>query len=341
MLFAFVIPVIVLFIGFLMLIRGADIFVDGSSAIAKRFRIPPIVIGLTIAAMGTSLPEFAVSVSAALSGHNEVAVSNVTGSNLFNLLMVAGVCALISPLTVQRQNRMVEFPICIGASILMAVFGATGVAAEGEIGSIGLWKGSVFLLLFVGFLLYTVYVAKKSRSASVDSSESSDVEILPLGKSIFLILAGLVAIKFGGDFVVGGDASIGGIDLSYGAVAIARLFGMSDTLIGLTIVAVGTSLPELVTSIAAARKNEVDMAIGNVLGSNIFNVLLILGATAVISPISFVAENLTDVCFMIFCSILVWIFTWTGDKLVRWEGAVMVVCYAAFLIYAVARVYII
>lgn len=337
MLFALVIPVIVLFVGFLMLIRGADIFVEGSSAIAKRFRIPPLVIGLTIAAMGTSLPEFAVSVSAALTGHNEVAVSNVTGSNLFNLLMAAGACAIIAPLTVQRQNRMVEFPICIGASILMAVFGATGIAAEGEIGSIGLWKGSVFLLLFVIFLLYTVHVAMKSRAVSEENGEG---EILPLGKSIFFILAGLVAIKLGGDFVVGGDTSVGGIDISYGAVAIAQLFGMSDTLIGLTIVAVGTSLPELVTSIAAARKNEVDMAIGNVLGSNIFNVLLILGATAVISPISFVAENLADVCFMIFSSVLVWIFTWTGEKLVRWEGAVMVICYAAFLVYAVARVYI-
>lgn len=336
MLFTFAIPLIVLFAGFFMLIRGADIFVDGSSAIAKRFRIPPLIIGLTIAAMGTSLPELAVSVSAALTGHNEVAVSNVTGSNLFNLLVVAGVCALIAPLTVQRQNRMVEFPICIGASILMAAFGATGIAAEGEIGSIGLWKGSVFLLLFVLFLIYTVYAAMKSRAVSDDGQER---EILPLGKSIFFIVAGLVAIKFGGDCVVGGDTSLGGLAISYGAVAIARLFGMSDTLIGLTIVAVGTSLPELVTSIAAARKNEVDMAIGNVLGSNIFNVFLILGATAVISPISFVAENLTDVCFMAFCSVMVWIFTWTGDKLVRWEGAVMVACYAAFMVYAVARVY--
>ena len=337
MLFSLVIPAIVLLAGFFLLIRGADIFVDGSSAIAKRFRIPPMIIGLTIAAMGTSLPELAVSVSAALTGHNEVAVSNVTGSNLFNLLMVAGICALISPLTVQRKNRMVEFPICIAASILMAVFGATGIAAEGEIGSMGIWKGSVFLLLFALFLLYTVHTAMKSRAETSDDTEGD----LPApGKSIFFILAGLAAIKIGGDCVVGGDTSLGGVDISYGSVAIARLFGMSDTLIGLTIVAVGTSLPELVTSIAAAKKNEVDMAIGNVLGSNIFNILLILGATAVISPISFVAENLTDVWILIGCSILVWIFTWTGERLVRWEGAVMVLCYAAFLAYAVMRVYV-
>ena len=337
MLFSLAIPVVVLLVGFVLLIRGADIFVDGSSAIAKRFRIPPMVIGLTIAAMGTSLPELAVSLSAALTGHNEVAVSNVTGSNLFNLLVVAGTCALISPLTVQRKNRMVEFPICIGASVLMALFGATGVAAEGETGSMGLWKGSAFLLLFAVFLLYTVRVALKSRAASEENREE---EVLPLGKSIFFILAGLAAIKIGGDCVVGGDTSLGGTAISYGSVAIARLLGMSDTLIGLTIVAVGTSLPELVTSIAAARKNEVDMAIGNVLGSNIFNILLILGATAVISPVSFVAENLTDAWIMVFCSVMVWIFTWTGERLVRWEGAVMVACYAAFLVYAVARVYI-
>ncbi len=337
MIFSHLIPVVVLVLGFFMLIRGADIFVDGSSAIAKRFRIPPMVIGLTIAAMGTSLPELAVSVAASLTGHNEVAVSNVTGSNLFNLLVVAGVCALIAPLTVQRKNRMVEFPICIGASILMAIFGATGVATADEIGTIGRWKGLLFLILFALFLLYTVRTAMKSRTAS--EGEEQEGELQPLGKSILFIVAGLISIKIGGDCVVGGNINLGGMGITYGAVAIAKLFGMSDTLIGLTIVAVGTSLPELVTSIVAAKKNEVDMAIGNILGSNIFNVLLILGATAVISPVSFVAENLVDVLIMIACSVMVWIFTCTGDKLVRWEGAVMVGCYASFLVYAVMRVY--
>ncbi len=338
MLISLGIPVIVLVIGFCLLIRGADVFVDGSSAIAKRFRIPPMVIGLTIAAMGTSLPELAVSLSAALTGHNEVAVSNVTGSNLFNLLVVAGTCALISPLTVERKNRMVEFPICIGACILMSVFGATGAVSPEEMGTIGRGKGLIFLALFALFLLYTVRTALKSRAAT--AGEEVQEELPSVGKSVFFIVAGLVAIKLGGDCVVGGDTVIGGTAYSYGSVAIARLFGMSDTLLGLTIVAVGTSLPELVTSIAAARKNEVDMAIGNVLGSNIFNVLLILGATAVISPVPFIWENLVDAWVVVGCSILVWFFTWTGNKLVRWEGAVMVGCYAAFLFYAVARVYL-
>lgn len=338
MLISMGIAVVVLVVGFIALIKGADLFVEGSSAIAKRFRIPSIVIGLTIAAMGTSLPELAVSVSAAWNGHSEMAISNVTGSNLFNLLVVAGVCALYAPLTVQRSNRMVEFPLCILAVVLMAVFGATGTGMDGAFGSIGRAEGIAFLALFVLFLAYTVRSALKSRSASEE--EDTDEEALSLGKSVFYILIGLTAIKFGGDFVVGGDAELAGFNFSYGAVAIARVFGMSDTLIGLTIVAVGTSLPELVTSIVAAKKNEVDMAIGNILGSNIFNVLFILGTTVVITPVSFVMENFIDTCILIAASIMVWIFTWTEEKLVRWEGAVMVLCYALFLSYAVARVYL-
>ncbi len=339
MFFSLGIAVLVLGIGFVALIRGADFFVEGSSAIAKRFRIPAIVIGLTIAAMGTSLPEMAVSVSAALSGHNEVAVSNVTGSNLFNLLVVAGVCALYSPLTVQRSNRVMEFPLSILCAALMAVFGATGLAPEGSIGTIGREKGIVFLVMFVLFLLHTVRTAMAGRAAAQEEEENIE-DILPLGKSVLLIVIGLTMIKFGGDFVVGGDAVLGGYSFSYGATAIARVFGMSDTLIGLTIVAVGTSLPELVTSIVAAKKNEVDMAIGNILGSNLFNILFILGTTAVISPISFVWENLVDTLILVGCSLMVWFFTWTEEKLVRWEGAVMVTCYALFLSYAVARVYL-
>ena len=333
MLISMGIAVVVLVVGFIALIKGADLFVEGSSAIAKRFRIPSIVIGLTIAAMGTSLPELAVSVSAAWNGHSEMAISNVTGSNLFNLLVVAGVCALYAPLTVQRSNRMVEFPLCILAVVLMAFFGATGTGMDGAFGSIGRAEGIAFLALFVLFLAYTVRSALKSRSASEE--EDADEEALSLGKSVI----GLTAIKFGGDFVVGVDAELAGFNFSYGAVAIARVFGMSDTLIGLTIVAVGTSLPELVTSIVAAKKNEVDMAIGNILGSNIFNVLFILGTTVVITPVSFVMENFIDTCILIAASIMVWIFTWTEEKLVRWEGAVMVLCYALFLSYAVARVY--
>ena len=328
----------VLVVGFWLLVKGADYFVDGASAVARRLRIPPLVVGLTIVSMGTSLPELAVSVTAAFAGSNEVAVSNVTGSNIFNLLVVCGVSTLFMPMTVDEGTRKRELPFSIFCAVLMAAFGVTGPAeGEGVVGTIGHVEGFIFLALFVGFLAYTVYMARKGRD---DMEEAEEGELLSPMRSAIYIVGGILAIKFGGDFVVGGDAVIAGREISYGAIAIARALGMSETLIGLTIIALGTSLPELVTSVVAARKGEVDMALGNVIGSNIFNILFILGTTTAIHPVSFTMENLVDDVMLILFSVMVWLFSATdGGKLVKSEGITMLACYVGFVAYAIWRVY--
>ena len=327
----------VLAVGFALLIKGADAFVDGCSAIARRFRVPPLIIGLTIVSMGTSLPELAVSVTASMAGSNEIAVSNVTGSNIFNLMVVLGVSALFTPLAVERETLTREFPFSVLCAALMAFMGSRGPVVKEGIGSVGRLDGLILLALFVLFLAYTIRSAQKARAES--AGEDSPEETLSPARSALYILIGIIAIKFGGDFVVGGDAVIGGRTVPYGAVAIARVLGMSDNLIGLTIIALGTSLPELVTSVMAARKNELDMAVGNAIGSNIFNILFILGTAAAINPVDFTGENLIDTIILLGFSLIVWLFTWTSRALVRWEGAAMLALYGGFLAYIIGRVY--
>lgn len=334
----------VLVIGFWLLVKGADYFVDGASAVARRLSIPPLVVGLTIVSMGTSLPELAVSVTAALAGSNEVAISNVTGSNIFNLMVVCGVSTLFAPMVVDEETRRRQLPFSIFCAVLMAIFGMTGPAeGAGVVGTIGHAEGFVLLGLFVGFLAYTVRMARKGRE---EMEEDDGSELLSPMKSVVYIVGGILAIKFGGDFVVGGDLVLteytvfGQKVIPYGAVAIARMLGMSETLIGLTIIALGTSLPELVTSVVAARKGEMDMALGNVIGSNIFNILFILGTAAAIHPVSFTMENLVDDVMLILFSIMVWGFSATdGGKLVKKEGITMLACYVGFVAYAIWRVY--
>ena len=320
------IAVLVLLGGFVLLIKGADIFVSGSSAIAKRLKVPPIVIGLTVVAMGTSLPELAVSVSASFHGSNSLAVSNVTGSNMFNLLMVLGFSAIVTPLIVDIQSLKTDFPFSILCGLVLLVFGLTS-------NRIDRWEGVILLVLFVGFLVFTVKRALKNRTEAA----SEDEKLMPVWKCILFVVLGAAMIKFGGDLVVGGSWTIQGKEIGYGAVALARAFGMSETLIGLTIVACGTSLPELVTSMVAAKKKEVDMAVGNVIGSNIFNILLILGAAAAISPIDFIRENLYDLIILSSISLLSLAFAWTGKRIRRLEGVIMVLLYAGFLTYVIIR----
>ncbi len=339
-----IIAIITLIVGFILLIKGADAFVSGSSAIAKKLRVPPIVIGLTVVAMGTSFPELAVSVTASISGSNSLAVSNITGSNLFNLLVVLGMSALFAPLAVSKNTLKSDFPFSIVCAFLLAVFGYTSKtprdASKGIIGMVGRLEGAIMLILFVLFLISTVGVALKARKETGEEQvpEGEAVKEMPIWRCILYIVLGAVAIKFGGDFVVGGAVTLpNGVEVQYGAVAIARIVGMSETLIGLTIVALGTSLPELVTSVVAAKKNEVDMAVGNVIGSNIFNILLILGTAATISPIDFILENLIDIAVLIACSVLVWILAWSKGKLTRAHGAVMLATYAGYMVYICLR----
>lgn len=321
--------ILILVIGFVLLIKGADFFVEGSSSIAKKFHVPAMLIGMTIVAMGTSLPECAVSVTASLANNNSLAVSNVIGSNIFNLMVVCGACALFSPLTIHQDTLKKEFPLSIICAALMLVLGYIGM-------TLGHIDGIIFLVLFVGYLLWMIQSAKKARAAVLsDPAQSGQIEqaefveeniaILPTWKSLVFIIGGMIAIKFGGDFVVDGASSI------------ASSMGLSQTLIGLTIVAMGTSLPELVTSLVAAKKGEVDMALGNVIGSDIFNILFVLGIATVISPISFLMENVIDIILLIIMSVIVLAFAWTRQQINRKEGILMLLMYAAYMVYICVR----
>ena len=307
---------IYLIVGFVLLIKGADFFVEGSSSLAKKLRVPSIIIGMTIVAMGTSLPETSVSVSASIAAKNDLAISNVIGSNIFNLMVVCGICAVLCPLTVDGTTLKRDFPFSIVmAGLLMALGGIDGV--------VGRFDGILFLVLFVVFLLIMIYSAKKSRDNS--APEADEYKIMPVWKCILYMVGGIAAIAAGGEMVVEGASDI------------ARAFGMSENLIGMTIVALGTSLPELVTSVVAARKNELDMALGNVIGSNIFNILFVLGIASAISPVSYTNENLIDSAVLIVMSMIVLIFCLPKKRLIRWNGAAMLALYAGYTAYIFTR----
>lgn len=306
--------IVLLVVGFVLLIKGADFFVEGSSSVAKMLKVPSIIIGLTIVAMGTSLPECAVSITASMTNNNALAVSNAIGSNIFNLMVVCGFCALFNPLTVEKSTLLKEFPFSVICAILLLVCGYFGM----ELGRV---DGLILLAVFVCFLVWMVRSALKARANASDE----EYEVLPVWKCIVFIVGGIIAIKFGGDFVVDGASTI------------AAKMGLSQNLIGLTIVACGTSLPELVTSVVAARKNELDMALGNVIGSNIFNILLVLGVASAISPIAFITENMVDIAILIAMSVIVWVFAWTKKKLDKGEGVIMLLLYAVYLVYICIR----
>lgn len=308
---------ILLIIGFALLIKGADFFVDGSSSVAKMFRVPSLIIGMTIVAMGTSLPECSVSVTASVANQNALAISNAIGSNIFNLMVVCGMCALFVPLKVQDKTLKNEFPFSVITALILLVFGYFGM-------KVNRIEGVVLLIIFALFLGWMMLSIKKSR-AQQNENEIEEYQILPLWKSILYIVCGMIAIAVGGNFVVDSASDI------------AATFGLSENLIGLTIVALGTSLPELVTSIVAAKKNEVDMAVGNVIGSNIFNILFVLGIATTISPIDFLMENIIDIIILTLMSLFVWILAWSKKHIVRWEGVLMLLLYAGYVGYIIIR----
>lgn len=318
--------VILLILGFAFLVKGADAFVEGCSSIAKRFQVPSLIIGMTIVAMGTSLPETAVSITASVTGNNALAVSNAVGSNIFNLMIVVGVCAILTPVAVRKETLKIDFPFSIVCAVLLLVFGAIGM-------TLGHVDGVLFIVLFVIFILYMIKSAQNSRKGNKDMGveeaeyalEAEEIQIMPVPKSIIFIVLGCAAIAFGSDWVVDG------------ATTIAEAMGVSQTLIGLTVVAFGTSLPELATSIMAAKKNEVDMALGNAIGSNIFNILMVLGIAAAISPMAFITENIIDIVILIAFSAIVWIMAWTKHELSKKEGWVMAILYAVYVVYICMR----
>ena len=324
--------------GFVLLIVGADVFVEGSSAIAKLFKIPAIIIGLTVVAFGTSMPEASVSISAALSGSNDIAVSNVIGSNIFNMLVVLGASALILPVRSNKTAIKKEIPFSI---IITAVLGgilcfgmkfAEDAAPEssllekisGASFTLGYIGGVILLVLFALYMYWQIAGALKSiRSGKVEELEDGK-KVAPF-MAVEMVILGIVGIIIGGDLVVDN------------ATVIAQNLGMSDTFIGLTIVAVGTSLPELVTSIVAAKKGESDLALGNVIGSNIFNIIFILCFSSLISPMTVDIASIYDIIVLIGISVVGWIFAKTKKTVSRIEGAVMLGIYAIYFVYILLR----
>lgn len=321
--------ILLLAMGFAFLVKGADFFVEGSSSIAKKLKVPPIIIGLTIVAMGTSLPETAVSVTASLVQNNELAVSNVVGSNIFNLMFVIGVCSILTPIMVQKATVVRDIPLSLGCALFLLVLGISGLGDKAGM-TLGHADGVIFLIVFAGYIFTMVRSAMKARAAGqkveIEGVEECDnMKELSYGKSILFLIVGAAAIAFGGDLTV--DT----------ASRIAIELGMSQTLVGLTIVSIGTSLPELVTSVVAARKNEVDMAVGNAVGSNIFNILMVLGISSAISPVALIRENIIDIVLLMVFSVMVWIFAGTRKKIERKEGIIMVVVYLVYCAYIIAR----
>ena len=317
--------VALLVVGFVFLIKGADFFVEGSSSVAKRFKVPSLIIGLTVVAMGTSLPETAVSVTASLAGNNELAISNAVGSNIFNMMVVIGVCASMCPILVEKETVRRDIPFSAICAILLLGFGLCGLAdASGMV--LGRVDGIILLILFIVYIVVLVKNALGARnSAAAGQNEEGEIRLLSVPRSLIYIVCGGAAIAVGGDLTVDTASRIAGDR------------GMSQTLIGLTIVSIGTSLPELVTSIVAARKNEVGMALGNAIGSNVFNILMVLGIASAISPIAFITENVIDIAILLVFTMIVWLFSATKGKLSRSEGQAMLLFYVAYAVYIFVR----
>ena len=302
---------LILIVGLLFLVKGADFFVDGSASVAKILKVPSLIIGLTIVALGTSLPEASVSITAGMAGNNELALSNVVGSNIFNTLVVVGCSAMIAPFVMHRDIVKRDLIINLIVSVALCALMFDGVLSRLD--------GILLLIGLVAFMLILI------RSALRYRVEEETVEALPIGKSIILIIIGVAAIILGGNFVVSGASDI------------ARQWGMSDTLIGLTIVSIGTSLPELVTSVVAARKGESSLSLGNAIGSNILNILFILGISGTLTPIAVIPENIIDVAVLIGVALFVLILARFNDKMTRMKAAVFIGLYAIYMAYIIAR----
>ena len=304
--------IIGLLLGFLFLIKGADAFVDGASALARLLRIPSVIIGLTIVAMGTSAPEASVSITAGIAGSNEIALGNVIGSNIFNSLVVVGLCAIIYAFSTDKDILKRDLPVNIGVSILLGVLLVDGTLSRLD--------GVILLILMAGYIGVMIHQALKERTVKEDNEEP-----VSLMKSLIFIALGLAAVIFGGNLVVDN------------ATILAQKLGMSETFIGLTIVAIGTSLPELVTSLVASRKKESGLALGNAIGSNIFNILFILGMSAVLSPIPAAVETMIDISLMSGVAVLMLLFAGSKKGFSKMEGILCVSLYIMYTAYLFIR----
>lgn len=323
------INIIILIVGFILLIKGADIFVDGSSNIAKKIGIPSVIVGLTIVSLGTSAPELAISAISAMKGNNEIAIGNVLGSNIFNTLVVLGGTAAITPLIIKKNIVKRDFLVNIVVLFILYIF-SFGIRFDGKDGILSRIDGLILLLLCIIYIVILIRSVFKNKNLNIDDIGSKNLSNIKLSKNIIKIIIGVVGIILGGEFVVNS------------ATKIAYSFGMSEKLVGLTIIAMGTSLPELVTSIVAALKGETEIALGNVLGSNIFNILLILGLSSTINPIV-VAGNLhIDLLFLVIVTLIIGIMIFANkdkeiNKLSRFKGIILVLLYIIYLLYIIMR----
>ena len=301
--------VVILLVGFLFLVKGADWFVEGAASIAKKLGIPQLIIGLTIVAMGTSMPEAAVSITAALQENAGITIGNIVGSNILNILIILGITAVITKAAIQTSTLRYEIPFMLVVTIVLLVFGITGA-------EVTFMEGVIVWILFLIYLGYLFVMAKKGNDQEKETAKD-----YPIWKCPLLMVVGGVLVVKGSDFAVSG------------ASAIARYFGMSERFIGLTIVAFGTSLPELVTSVIAAKKGNAGIAIGNIVGSNIFNILFVIGTTALICTVPFESKFIIDTIIAIVVGAILWIDTYKHKELRRPCGIFMLLCYAAYFVY--------
>ncbi len=306
-----ILQVILLVAGFVLLVKGADVFVDGAAGIANKFRIPQLVIGLTIVAMGTSAPEAAVSITAAVKGVADITIGNIVGSNILNILVILGLTSVLIAVPVQTSTLRVELPFMIAIMVLLVLLGLDG--------KVGLIDGLILIVLFALFISYTIRMALKNKGTEEEQEEQHSFALL-----LLFTVAGLVCVVFGSNLTVNA------------ATRLAEMFGMSERFIGLTIVALGTSLPELVTSVMAAKKGNADIAIGNIVGSNIFNVLFVIGLTSLIIPVPYQPKFIIDGLISVAAGILLLLAVLKDKKLNRFAGVIMLLGYAGYFAYLVA-----
>jgi cation:H+ antiporter len=310
--------ILLIILGFVLLIKGADFLVNGASGIAKKFGIPEIIVGLTIVSIGTSMPELFVSLTSSLKGYSDVSIGNVIGSNLCNLLLILGITTCIRDIKFERNTKYIEIPFLIGTTFLFFCFGQDGIISRLE--------AIILIVLFICFILYTIITSNSQKNSEDNFENVVKEENISVIKSIFQILIGVIALKFGGDFVV------------ENATQIARIIGISDKVISVTIIAFGTSLPELITSVLASIKGNTDIAIGNIIGSNIFNLLLIIGISAVINPIIFNLTYNFDLIYLVVAILILFIIPHAGKKeyMTKWGGIIYLIMYAIYMVHLLA-----
>lgn len=308
-----ILNIIFIIVGFFLLVKGADLLVDGSSGIARKFNVKEIIIGLTIVSIGTSMPELIISVTSALKNQSDFAIGNILGSNISNLFFILGVCAIIKPLLFKKQTVRIEIPFVIFLTALLYIFGNNG-----DYHLITELEGIIFIVFCVLFTIYNIFISKNINNSEMEKNKNKDIK---LSKSFLLIMIGIILLKFGGDFVVDN------------ASRIATLLGISERVISLTIVAISTSLPELITSTLATYKGEIDLAIGNIIGSNILNIVLIIGIMAIINPIPYSVSFNKDLMIFLIGMIFLFIVPFIGEKykIERVSGFIYLISYFIYI----------